>query len=209
MRFKVHSSSGKYRTRICIFHWKPQLILHTLMITALCSITCTFQAYGSVVPSYCSVVDHIPTFTLLQHFYIVYCIPCDSGRVFIGETGRCLSVRISEHKRAVLHLDKRNALAVHMSDHMDHRILWEESAIIEFETNWYQRKIKEAIWIKRTANPLNTDPGLSLNKTWNTMLLKPANKNEFSCQTHLEIDEVPSRLDTTRAAMTAPSLDTK
>ena len=43
---------------------------------------------------------------------------------YIRETGRCLSVRISEHKRAVQQLDKRYALA---ADHMDHQILWEES----------------------------------------------------------------------------------
>ena len=106
---------------------------------------------------------------------VVYCIPCNCGRTYIGETGRCLSVRISEHKRAVQQLDRRNALAVHMADHMDHQILWEESTI---KTNWYRRKIKEAIWIRQTANALNTDSGLSLNVTWNTMLSKPTSKEE-------------------------------
>ena len=31
---------------------------------------------------------------------IVYSVPCNCGRIYIGETGRCLSVRIQEHKRA-------------------------------------------------------------------------------------------------------------
>ena len=140
---------------------------------------------------------------------VVYCIPCNCGRTYIGETGRSLSVRISEHKRAVQQLDRKNALAVHMTDHMDHQILWEESIIKEYETNWYRRKIKEAIWIRQTANALNTDSGLSLNVTWNTMLPKPTSKEETGRQNDPEIDEEPSRLSTPRAAVTATSLDTK
>ena len=113
---------------------------------------------------------------------VVYCIPCNCGRLYIRETGRCLSVRITEHKRAVQQLDKRNALAVHMADHMDHQILWEESTIKEYETNWYRRKIKEAIWTRQTANALNTDSDLSLNVTWNTMLSRPTSKEETGRQ---------------------------
>ena len=138
----------------------------------------------------------------------VYCIPCNCGLVYIGETGRCLSVRISEHKRAVQHLDKSNALAVHITEHMDHQILWEESTIKEFETNWYRRRIKEAIWIKQTTNALNTDPGIHINITWNTLLLNPTYKKEIGCRTSPEIDGVPSSVSTPRAAVTAPSLDT-
>ena len=96
---------------------------------------------------------------------VVYCIPCNCGRVYIGETGRSLSVRISEHRRAVQQLDTKNAIAVHMAEHMDHQILWQDSTIKEYEPNWYRRRIKEAIWIKQTANALNTDSGLSLNTT--------------------------------------------
>ena len=123
-------------------------------------------------------------------------IPCNCGRVYIGETGRCLSIRISEHKRAVQHLDKSNALAVHIIEHMDHQIQWEESTIIEFESNWYTRRLKEAIWIKRTANTLNTDPGLHINVTWNMMLLKPTDKRTNGCRLGPKIDEVPSRVST-------------
>ena len=96
-----------------------------------------------------------------------------------------------------------------MADHMDHQILWEESTIKEYETNWYRRKIKEAIWIRQMANALNTDSGLSLNVTWNTMLSKPTSKEETGCQNDPEIDEEPSKLSTPRAAVTATSLDTK
>ena len=95
---------------------------------------------------------------------IVYSVPC-SGRIYIGETGRCLSVRIQEHKRAVRILDTRNALATHIAEFLDHSIEWEKSSIKEHESNWYRRKVKEGIWIKMTENNLNTDCGFTINAT--------------------------------------------
>ena len=56
--------------------------------------------------------------------------------------GRNLSTRISEHKRAVQHLDMKNALEAHIAENLDNKILWEESTIEEFETNWYKRRVK-------------------------------------------------------------------
>ena len=44
-------------------------------------------------------------------------------------SGKREDASVSEHKRAMQQLDKRNALAVHMADHMDNQILWEESTI--------------------------------------------------------------------------------
>ena len=63
--------------------------------------------------------------------------------MYIGETGRCLDVRIMEHKKAVSHLDQKNAVAVHIAQHMDHKILLEESIIKEFETNWLRSHLDE------------------------------------------------------------------
>ena len=45
---------------------------------------------------------------------VVYQIPCaQCNEVYIGETGRPLKTRISEHKRAVATGDVRNANATH------------------------------------------------------------------------------------------------
>ncbi len=45
---------------------------------------------------------------------VVYQIPCaQCDEVYIGETGRPLKTRISEHKRAVATGDVRNANATH------------------------------------------------------------------------------------------------
>ena len=85
--------------------------------------------------------------------------------------GKLEDVSVSEQKRAVQHLDKSNALAIHIAEHIDHQI---QSTIKEFESNWY-RRIEEA---KRTANALNTDPGLHIIITRNMMLLKPTDKRD-------------------------------
>ena len=45
---------------------------------------------------------------------VVYEVPCkDCPRVYIGETGRTLKKRISEHKTAVKNNDPKNGIAVH------------------------------------------------------------------------------------------------
>ena len=100
---------------------------------------------------------------------VIYQIPCDSGAVYIGETGRTINQRKAEHKRAVMKADPSNAVALHTASTL-HAIKWEESKVIDQESNWGRRRIKEAIYIKETPNTLNTDPGLLLNPTWNTLL---------------------------------------
>ena len=45
---------------------------------------------------------------------VVYQIPCaQCDEVYVGETGRPLKTRITEHKRVVSTVDVRNANAVH------------------------------------------------------------------------------------------------
>ena len=88
---------------------------------------------------------------------------------YIGETGRTINQRKAEHRRAVMKADPSNAVALHTASTL-HDIKWEESIVIDQESNWGRRRIKEAIYIKETPNTLKTDPGLLLNPTWNTLL---------------------------------------
>ena len=77
--------------------------------------------------------------------------------------------RVSEHKRAVSKAEPSNAIAVHTATTL-HAIAWEESEIIDQESNWERRRVKEALHIKETPNTLNSDPGLLLNPVWTTCL---------------------------------------
>ena len=51
---------------------------------------------------------------------VIYSIPCNYGRVYIGEISRTLDVRRSEHKRAVKSMDRKNVIALHIMENMDH-----------------------------------------------------------------------------------------
>jgi len=51
----------------------------------------------------------------------------------MGEIGRTLKKRISEHKQAVRHRDDKNGIAVRAQS-MDHRIDWEKASITNHRT---------------------------------------------------------------------------
>ena len=131
---------------------------------------------------------------------IVYCIPCSCGSCYIGEIGRNLSTRMSEHKRAVQYLDMKTA---HIAENFDHKILWEETTIKEFEMNWYKRRVKEAIWIRVTER---TDPGISINKTWVTMLPSGGINLERKRQESHPASNIPSSQSTTVHLVTVSAL---
>ena len=46
---------------------------------------------------------------------VVYNIPCEYGRMYVGETRSTLKQRVTEHKRAVKNADSNNGLAVHVA----------------------------------------------------------------------------------------------
>ena len=64
----------------------------------------------------------------------VYRIPCECGLVYIGETGRNLSLRLKEHmtncEKAEL---EKSAVAKHSWTN-DHRIKWNEVSILATES---------------------------------------------------------------------------
>ena len=95
---------------------------------------------------------------------VIYLIPCECGAVYIGETGRNIKFRLQEHTRAVNKGDK--TIACHQMTTGHNIIKWEDSRVLEQESNLQRRQIKETIYIRTTANTMNTDPGLDLNPTW-------------------------------------------
>jgi hypothetical protein len=57
----------------------------------------------------------------------VYHIPCECGLVYIGETGRNLSVRLKEHKTNCE--QDKSAVAKHTWTY-NHRIKWDKATIL-------------------------------------------------------------------------------
>ena len=106
----------------------------------------------------------------LDHKGVVYSIPCECGKEYIGGTGRTLTQRMSEHKRAVKNGDSNNALAVHVKQ-SGHNIQWEEANILIREGHWTKRKIKEGIAIKEKKNNLNLDKAFQIDNNWFTLTM--------------------------------------
>ena len=76
---------------------------------------------------------------------VVPCTQCD--KVYIGETGRTLKIRISEHKRAVATGDARNANATHWMETC-HSMDWSAATVVDRSSRWRERKIKESVYIR-------------------------------------------------------------
>ena len=92
----------------------------------------------------------------------VYRIPCECGKVYIGETGCNISTRVKEHQAhdRLGHLDK-SAIIKH-SHEQDHRINWKETKLIAPVQFWNQRRVREAIEIK-SHNTVPQDLGFYIN----------------------------------------------
>ena len=107
---------------------------------------------------------------------IVYQIPCkDCDGCYIGESCRRLGIRIEEHKKAVQTYDEANGVAKHAWEN-SHRPNWEEVKILDRESNWHKRKIKEALHMKLNNNAFS-EPSTLPSNIWLPLLRKSTLSN--------------------------------
>ena len=100
---------------------------------------------------------------------VVYQIPCaQCDEVYIGETGRPLKTRITEHKRAVREGDARNANAVHCM-RTSHSMDWDAATVVDRASRWRERRIKESVHIRKKKT-CNMDLGFPLSPVWNSLI---------------------------------------
>ena len=79
---------------------------------------------------------------------------CDYQATYIGETGRNLNVRLTEHKRATRNGNINNHIAEHHLQ-TNHRIDWDSAKCITYTTNYYQRLNLESWFTNLEQMPLN------------------------------------------------------
>ena len=104
---------------------------------------------------------------------VVYEVPCkDCPSVYIGETGRTLEKRISEHKTAVKKNDPKNGIAVHSWTNQ-HQVNWEAATVKQEEGSYWKRRVLEALHIHQQPQTSNLDCGLNINPSWLPLLNKP------------------------------------
>ena len=80
---------------------------------------------------------------------------------YVGETGRSLGVRMSEHTDG-----KHQSSAIHEhTQNTGHRLGMDDVRILQREEKWFPRKIKEAMEIHKKQPPLNRDRGHEIHPT--------------------------------------------
>ena len=112
---------------------------------------------------------------LMKTSGVVYSVPCkDCNGVYIGQTGRPLGNRISEHKKEVEEIQAsirtrqdrkeqentmfKSAITDH-AIHKHHTIDWQGICVKDKENNTARRIIKESIHISTQTSSINRDSG--------------------------------------------------
>ena len=111
--------------------------------------------------------DPVPKERVVGPIYHVFCEDC--AKDYIGETEKSFKARFDEHKRP-------SSVNFEVSRHIHqenpgHSVSLTESRILGVEQGWFQRGVKEAIFI-HTMNPsLNRDGGhFNLSPMWHNIV---------------------------------------
>ena len=106
----------------------------------------------------------------------IYKPPCECGKVYIGQTGRSIQLRIKEHERHVrLFQPEKSAVAEHSFNH-DHIIRLQDTKIRSTKTSYKDHLIREAIEIEMLPNNTNREGCFSLSRSWQPLLHRLKNK---------------------------------
>ena len=90
----------------------------------------------------------------------VYMIPCGCRKIYIGQSGKPLEKRISQHKQNVEKDDPKSAVNIHFKN-CNVPIAWNNAKKIFSRPNFTERNIIETACISHTKNiNFNTSPGI-------------------------------------------------
>ena len=95
-----------------------------------------------------------------QDSVIVYKIPCECGKVYIGKASRPMQDRIKEHNRDTLLARIQTPTVSENANNTGHQPLWREVKFINSDPHYNTRRVKEAIHIRLHPNNINRDSGI-------------------------------------------------
>ena len=99
--------------------------------------------------------------------YKISCEECDA--TYVDETERSLKARFGEHRRPSSTTSK---VSKHIhTDNPNHNITLENTKILSVEHKWFERGVKEAIYIRAMNPSLNRDGGCyNMPPVWNNII---------------------------------------
>jgi hypothetical protein len=112
---------------------------------------------------------------------VIYKIPCECGRSYIGETGRTFDVRLNEHKRSLKKGDPDISKLCEHHFNTGHRFLWDKAKVIGKEQHFRARKVHEAGEILRGQDRIISTPSFNIDPVWRPIIKNlefPKNKNK-------------------------------
>ena len=107
---------------------------------------------------------------------VVYRIPCECGKVYIGETGRPMQDRIKEHDRDIRFAGTETSAVSEHAHNTGHKPLWNEVKFIDRDPHYYTRRVKEAIHIRLHPDNINRDSGIEIPEAWMPTIKKHNNR---------------------------------
>ena len=109
---------------------------------------------------------------------VVYKIPCECSKVYVGATGRCKHEWIKEHDRDIwLSRTQTSAISEH-ANKTRHYPLWDKVKCIDRDPHWYMysRRVEKAIHRRLHPNNINRVGGIEIPESWMPTLRQHDNR---------------------------------
>jgi hypothetical protein len=96
----------------------------------------------------------------------VYRIPCECGKVYVGQSGRLIKTRCKEHQRYMrLYQPEKSAVAEHIIS-TGHCTDFSGTSILDRSPGYVDRLVTEATDIRLNKNNFNREGGFILRQAW-------------------------------------------